>query len=115
MTVRRGGANEGVDRCFGHQHGGGVILALAHTVQIFQSHVGQNVEVPAAGLLLAETAVRVSRPRPPPAARGQEVVGFLMLQARERHLFDVIGALHAPVPPRGPLAPPAAIARSIYR
>ena len=66
--MRRVGQMKALTGCSAACHLGGVILAQAHVVQVLQFHVGKNVEVPAAGLFLAEAAIGVSRPRPTPAA-----------------------------------------------
>ena len=65
-------------------------------MQIRQAHIGKDVEMPAAGLSLVEAAVGISHPPPAPAAGRQKLVGLLVLEARQRHLFEVVGTLDSP-------------------
>ena len=65
-------------------------------VQGLLFHVGQNIEDPAARLLAVESPIGISDPILAPAAGRKETLGLFVVQASERKLFEIVGALQTP-------------------
>ena len=65
-------------------------------VQGLLFHPGQDVEMPAAGLIAGVAAVWIADPHPAPATSRKELLCVLVLQAGGRHLLQIVGADRPP-------------------